>query len=242
MLLEYFRRADLSSHLKADFSLVTEADLAADALIAGGIGAAYPSDGILSEEDNTRYDDSRQHVWIVDPIDGTTNFSRGLQHWGISIARTSGGHPSLAVLFFPALDELYVAARGCGATLNGRAIAVEPPPPQGRWRVLACCSRTLRFYDVNLPVKMRVFGCATYSLVSVARGSAALAFETRPKIWDLAAASLLVEEAGGVVVPASAPAPFPLQTGIAYEQQSYPLMAAATAELAQMASDGIRPK
>ncbi|HYC56271.1 MAG TPA: inositol monophosphatase family protein [Candidatus Binatia bacterium] len=241
-LLGYFCREDLASRLKADYSLVTEADLAADALIAGAILAEHPADAILSEEDNTRHEAENEYVWIIDPIDGTTNFSHGLQYWGVSIARIRAGHPSLAVLFFPALDEMYVATRAGGAFCNGKRIVVEPPPAPGRWRVMACCSRTMRFYDVNVPMKMRVFGCATYSMVSVARGSAAVAVETRPKIWDLAAASLMVEEAGGVVAYSPGPVPFPLQTGVAYDVQSYPLIAAATADLAEMAREGIQER
>lgn len=247
LLLDHFRRDDLESQLKADYSLVTEADVAADELIAAELARAYPDDALLTEELSPRYDDAADAVWVVDPLDGTTNFAAGLQHWGVCLARVVGGYPRSAALFFPALDELYVAVEGGGATLNGKALAVRPPSSARPLGLLACCSRTPRLYHLNLPYKVRVFGSSAYGLVTVARGSAAIAFETRPKIWDLAAASLVVREAGGVFESlgeshgAAAP-PFPLRTGLAYADLSYPVLAAASSDLAAFALEHIQPR
>ncbi len=248
LLLGYFRRESLQAEFKPDNSLVTEADIAADEAVARAVGQAYPADVVLSEELSPRYDTEGDSVWVVDPLDGTTNFAAGLQHWGVCLARVVGGFPRTAVLYFPVLDELYVAVEGEGATLNGRKLRVRVPSsarPQG---ILACCSRTPRLYHLNLPYKIRVLGSSAYGLVAVARGSAALAFETRPKIWDLAAASLVVREAGGVFralehqQAEGAAAPFPLRRGLEYAQVSYPVLAAASDDLAAFALEHIEPR
>ena len=228
---------------------VTEVDRAAEQSIIETLLTAYPGHGIWAEESGREHGarDS-EFVWIIDPLDGTTNFAAGLQHWGVCLARVVGGFPRTAVLYFPVLDELYVAVEGEGATLNGRKLRVRVPSsarPQG---ILACCSRTPRLYHLNLPYKIRVLGSSAYGLVAVARGSAALAFETRPKIWDLAAASLVVREAGGVFralehqQAEGAAAPFPLRRGLEYAQVSYPVLAAASDDLAAFALEHIEPR
>lgn len=246
LLLGYFRRETLQTELKADASLVTEADVAADELVARAVGHAYEGDALLSEELSPRYDGDGDAVWVVDPLDGTTNFAAGLQHWGVCLARVVGGLPRSAVLFFPVLDELYVAVDGEGATLNGSKLHVRAPSSARPHGILACCSRTPRLYNLNLPYKVRVLGSSAYGLVAVARGSAAIAFETRPKIWDLAAASLVVREAGGVfrsLEQQHGPGePFPLRRGLEYAGRSYPVLAAASAELAAFALEHIQPR
>jgi len=248
LLLGYFRREGLQGELKPDDSLVTEADIAADEMVARAIRAEYPQDALISEELSPHYEGPADTVWVIDPIDGTANFAAGLQHWGVCLARIVGGIPQTAVLLFPALDELYVAVRGEGATINGRRAQVRPQSsakPQG---ILMCCSRTPRLYHLNLPYNIRMLGSSAYALVSVARGSAVVALEARPKIWDLAAASLVVSEAGGVFhslhqqAGAGGAAPFPLRRGLEYAQKSFPVLAAASAELAEFALDHIAPR
>src|SRR5205085_2871717 len=141
-----------------------EADVAADKLIASELGAHFPSDAILSEElapTSAGENASRSaYTWIVDPLDGTTNFSLGVQHWGVSIARSGSSGPDVGVLYFPALGEMYVSARGSGATMNGVPIHVRGAADARLVGMLACCARTPRHYHVNLPMKVRVFGSA----------------------------------------------------------------------------------
>lgn len=238
LLLGYFRRETLQGGLKADDSLVTEADIAADEMVARAVEEAYPDDALLSEELSPRYDGAAETVWVIDPIDGTANFAAGLQHWGVCLARVVGGVPQTAVLLFPALDELYVAVQGEGAMLNGKRLRIRVPQSAKTHGILMCCSRTPRMYHLHLPYNIRMLGSSAYGLVSVARGSAAIALEARPKIWDLAAASLVVVEAGGVfraLQPKHASdtaAPFPLRRGLEYSSRSFPVLAAASAELA----------
>jgi myo-inositol-1(or 4)-monophosphatase len=246
LLLRYFRDDALTSDWKEDYSIVTEADVAADHLIAGEIAKHFPGDGILSEElaptSSAAQPAARPHTWVVDPLDGTTNFSLGIQHWGVSIARCDADGPDVGVLFFPALGELYVASRGAGATLNAKPIHVRVPSSSRPLGMLASCARTPRHYHVNLPMKVRVFGSAAYTLVCVARGSAAIGIETRPKMWDLAAGWCVVEEAGGVIETMDGSAPFPLVADRAYADRSFPIRAAASPELLEQAREHIEER
>ena len=242
LLLEHFNHSDRAVRLKPDQSLVTEADLAADRLISSTLHAFTPEEVILSEELASVYPaNTAQAVWIIDPLDGTTNFSLGLQHWGISLARVMDGIPHLAVIFFPLLAELYTAQRGQGAYLNQKPIHVRPPDPQDPAPFFYCCSRKYREYQVRVPYKARILGSATYSFCMVARGLAVLSFEARPKIWDIAAAGLVVEEAGGMVETYQGDAIFPLIPGTDYSQQSYPSLAAASSAVIRKARSWIQP-
>ena len=246
LLLEYFQRTGLKTDLKADRSVVTEADLAADRLIAQAIQEQYPGEMILSEELRTSYSagetTASQCVWIVDPLDGTTNFSLGLHFWGVLVARLVAGQPETAVLYFPLVDELYTAQRGQGAFLNGTRLHVQPPDPARPHSFFACCSRTFRRYNVSIPYKTRILGSAAYTLCCVARGVAVLGFESTAKIWDIAGPWLLVSEAGGVIETLDGSQPFPLQPDRPYDHQNFPTLAAATPEVAAQARQQIQPK
>jgi myo-inositol-1(or 4)-monophosphatase len=246
LLLGYFRKADLTSDLKSDYSIVTEADVAADHLIAAAIQEHFPGDAILSEElapsSGAASLDAKPHTWVVDPLDGTTNFSLGVEHWGVSIARCDADGPDVGVLCFPALGEMYVASRGAGATLNGIAIHVRVPTASRPIGMLACCARTPRLHHVNLPLKVRVYGSAAYTLVCVARGSAAIGMETRPKLWDLAAGWCVVEEAGGVIETIDRSTPFPLVADRGYADRSFPVLAAASPDLLAQAREHIEER
>ena len=229
--LDYFHPNGIGTSLKADDSAVTEADLAADAFIRAAIQEHFPEDGLLTEEANTTFPDGKGAVWVIDPLDGTTNFSLGLHHWGVSIARLIDGQPDTAALYFPLINELYTAQRNQGAFLNGMRLFTRLPDSNNPFSFFACCSRTHRKYNVSVPYKARIFGSAAYGLVTVARGCAALAFEVTPKIWDFSASWLVTREAGGVIGVLDADSPFPLMPGVDYEGKSYPTLAAATPEL-----------
>ncbi len=124
LLVRFHASGELDARLKADYSLVTQADIESDQLIAGTIRQSFPDDLLLSEELQPDYTPtpaaSAAAVWVIDPLDGTTNFHLGLPFWGVSIARVVAGWPETAVLYFPQLGELYSAQKGQGASLNGR--------------------------------------------------------------------------------------------------------------------------
>ena len=242
LLLNYYQPKGIHADLKSDSTVVTEADLAADQLIRESIEQAYPDDGIISEEAGTIFPQGKSDVWIVDPLDGTTNFSLGIQHWGIALSRITDGYPDLGVLYFPLLDELYTAEKGGGASLNGTQLTVKVSDASQPMSFFLCCSRTFRHYDVSVRYKTRILGSAAYGLCTVARGSARLAFEVTPKVWDFSASWLITQEAGGFIAPLNGDSPFPLIPGIDYEKLSYPMLAAASQEMWEEGRQQIIPK
>jgi myo-inositol-1(or 4)-monophosphatase len=248
LLLEHFRSGNFGPSMKSDRTVVTLADLASDRLIAGAIQEQYPGDLILSEELNPSYhpNDFQKgipSVWVVDPLDGTTNFSLGLHFWGVLLARLVNGWPETSVMYFPLIDEMYVAQRGAGAFFNEKPLTIQPPSTLSPLSFFACCSRTQRNYQVSIPYKTRILGSTAYTLCTVARSIAIVGFEATPKIWDLAAPWLLVSEAGGTIesyvqdLP-----PLPLRPGIDYARQSFPILAAATPGLAERSRQQIIAK
>jgi myo-inositol-1(or 4)-monophosphatase len=230
LLKKYYNPAGLQASRKLDNSVVTEADLAADRLISQSIHEQYPQDEIISEESGSSIKSELSPIWVIDPLDGTTNFSLGLPVWGVSIARLIDGLPQLGVLFFPLINELYIASLGSGATLNHSPIHTREPDPSQPMSFFACCSRSFRNYNISIPYKPRIMGSACYSFCLVARGSALLGFEATPKIWDLAAAWLLVKEAGGTIFAFDGSSPFPVSLNVDYNVTNYPTLAASTSK------------
>jgi myo-inositol-1(or 4)-monophosphatase len=110
-------------------------------------------------------------------------------------------------------------------------LEVKLPNPSQPKSFFSCCSRAYRYYDVDIRYKTRILGSAAYGLATVARGSAILAFEVTPKIWDFSASWLITQEAGGLIAPLDGETPYPLKPGVDYESRSYPLLTAATPEL-----------
>ncbi len=213
---------------KADGSLVTQTDEQIDRLISQRIAEAYPQDAVLSEEQSTLFDPAIQRTWIVDPIDGTTNFARGIPTWGISIAVVEGLRPVAGVLSFPMLDELYTATADGGAFRNGVAITSASGEPLDDEHVFMECTRTRRIYTFALAVKSRMLGSAAYHICKVADGSALAGSEATPKVWDLAAAALVLAESGGVLKTVSGDSVFPLAPHAAdYKLQPYAVLYAA---------------
>jgi myo-inositol-1(or 4)-monophosphatase len=243
LLLDHFRVGGTDTRLKSDYTVVTEADLAADSLVTGAIREAYPQDLVLSEELHPSLPQGHTGaVWVVDPLDGTTNFSLGLPIWGVSIARVVNGMPETAATYFPLIGEIYTAHKGAGAYLNGERIRAQEPVKGKPTTYFACCGHTHRQYHVSVPYKPRILGSAAYNFCAVARGIAVLGFEATAKVWDLAAAWLLVPEAGGVIEAHHGRAAFPLTSGLDYTALAFPTLAAATAKMVAKGRDMIRLK
>ena len=242
VLQKYFKPSGIQASEKPDHTVVTEADLTADRLITSAIHEHFPQDEIISEESSHRLDNTQAPVWIIDPLDGTTNFSLGLPIWGVSIARLIDGFPQIGVLYFPLINELYITKRGSGSTLNHVPITTRAPDPNQPMSFFACCSRSFRLYNINIPYKPRIMGSGAYIFCLVARGSALLGFDAAPKIWDLAAGWLLVEEAGGRNTAHEGSLPFPISTSIDYCMTNFPTLAAANAKLSEFGQKKIRRK
>jgi myo-inositol-1(or 4)-monophosphatase len=193
------QRADFGhmvSDLKADGSLITACDRWSDRVLVEGIHRLYPGEGVLSEE-GSKVVPATPAYWVVDPLDGTTNFAAGIPYWAISLARFEGGVPVLAVLDVPPLRQRIIAFRGQGAWRNAKPLQ----PPSMHAHPAGCaslCSRSIgvlqKLPHRRFPGKIRLLGVASLNLVSVAMGQTVAALEATPKIWDLAAAWLVLTE------------------------------------------------
>jgi myo-inositol-1(or 4)-monophosphatase len=152
------------------------------------------------------------------------------------------GWPEQAVMYFPAIHELYYAQRNHGAYLNHEPLQVKPAEANRPRTFFACCSRTHRHYQVSVPYKTRILGCAAYTLCTVARSSAILGFESTASIWDLAAPWLVVCEAGGIVETLDSSQAFPLIPETDYSSRCFPILSAANLEVARRAHEQILPR
>ena len=181
---------------KADGSLITSCDRWSDATLVEGLGNLYPSDGVLSEEGQQYVPDSEAY-WVVDPLDGTTNFAAGIPYWAISIARIKAGQPVMAILDVPPLHQRIVAMRGHGVWRNGKVIQA-PFSHSSIGGCVSLCSRSIHLLRMvpkeRFPGKIRMLGVASLNMVSVGMGQTVAALEAAPKIWDLAAAWLVLME------------------------------------------------
>ena len=224
----------LDSELKDDGTLITACDRWSDATLVEGLAALYPGEGVLSEEGDRRVPSSAAY-WVVDPLDGTTNFAAGIPYWAISLARFEGGVPVLAILDVPPLRQRIVAVRGQGAWRNGKPLA----PPSRHTNPAGCaslCSRSIgvlqKLPNQRFPGKIRLLGVASLNLVSVAMGQTVAALEATPKIWDLAAAWLVLTELG-CAVRWLLQQPEQVQAGQDLSSAAFPVLAADDAATLQ---------
>lgn len=223
---EQFRHT--TARRKFDGTLVTQTDEYLDRLIANRIRALYPDHAVLSEEQTTSYDPACEFNWVVDPIDGTTNFARGLLIWGVSIGLLWRGWPVMGVLAFPLLHETYRGIRGGGAFRNDQPLEANTDTAVDTELLMTVCTRASRYYDIDLPLKARVLGSAAYHLCKVAEGTALLSLEVTPKIWDLAGVAPILHEAGALLRSPQGESIFPVrEAAVDYRQLSMPALAAA---------------
>ncbi len=195
---------------KAFNDLVSAADRAAEEAILDAIRSRFPGHRILSEEDGASgRGDPDSPIWIVDPLDGTTNYVHGIAQFAVSIAVARSGRVELAVVLDPAKGDLFRAARGAGATWNGQPCQVSRREGlRGALLATGFPFRAHQLLDVYLDIFRDVFlrakavrrpGAASLDLAYTACGLFDGFFEFRLSPWDVAAGSLLVEEAGGAV-------------------------------------------
>ena len=220
-------RGDSRTTKSSATDLVTEADRATEQVIRDALVEARPGDAFLGEEsvsDWSGVSDGENHstntdtdrvVWVVDPIDGTTNYVYGQPDWAVSVAATRNGQSLVGVVVAPDLDLEYVATLGGGATRNGRTLVVADPPPLDRALIATGFG-----YDPGrrgrqgavaaelLPLvrDLRRRGAAALDFCYVADGSVDAYYETGPHWWDFAAGSLVATEAGAGLVAQPLPA------------------------------------
>ena len=199
----------LQVSLKGPRNFVTAADRRAEEIVREELAKARPDYGFLGEEGGTREGSDKTHRWIVDPLDGTTNFLHGIPHFAVSIALERSGTIVAGLVYNPANDDLFVAERGKGAFLNDQRLRVA-----GRQRlseaVVACGLPHYGRGDLALGrseiaaaqqafAGLRRYGAAALDLAWVAAGRFDAYWERDLSPWDMAAGIILVREAGGFV-------------------------------------------
>jgi histidinol-phosphatase len=198
-----FRGDSLEIRRKADLSVVTQADTSIEAMVREQVASAFPDDHVLGEEEGG--DASRDgRVWIVDPIDATANYARGIPIWATLIALQIDGGLVMGLAHAPAIGERYQAVRGGGASMNGTPIRVSKIGAIEDAQILFAGVESWRSYPDGQRVievmgesaRTRGFG-DFWGHVLVARGAAEVMLETDLNLWDYAALQVIVEEAGG---------------------------------------------
>ena len=195
-------------------NIVTSSDIAVQEYLCQQLGALLPESGFICEEEDI-HDVSHEYLWIIDPIDGTANYSRGIRECAICVGLWHSGRMELASVYLPRTDELFTAERGKGALLKHprtgvatQQIHVSDRPfanaimctalPVYHKEYAGVCAEIIReaFLQCN---DIRRFGAAAPELCYLAMGRCELYFEYLLSPWDFAAASLILEEAGGVL-------------------------------------------
>ena len=206
LLLQSFGKVQATRVKEGQSSVVTDADLASEQHILRLIRARFPDDNIVAEETGVQ-DRGSDRTWVVDPLDGTSNFAAGLPWFGVMVSVLERGAPLLAAMYLPVEDRLYLATRGEGATRNGETVRVTA---ETRWSHLLCAYGLDASPD---PERVRKQGLLLGGLVQLARnvratnslvdfactidGRLGACVNLNTKIWDIAAPALLFPEAGG---------------------------------------------
>jgi myo-inositol-1(or 4)-monophosphatase len=200
---------NLQVSLKGPANFVSAADKRAEEMLYSDLSKARPGYGFIGEEGGTREGADKTHTWIVDPLDGTTNFLHGIPQFAISIGLQREGTMIAGVIYNPATDDLFIAERGKGAFLNDTRLRVAARK-QLHDCVIACGLPHIGRGDLPLSREemaalqprvagLRRFGAASLDLAYVAAGRLDGYWERNLKSWDIAAGMIMVREAGGVV-------------------------------------------
>ncbi|MGB8702605.1 MAG: inositol monophosphatase family protein [Thermosynechococcaceae cyanobacterium] len=222
---------------KQDGSLVTHSDQWADQTLREAIATQFPDHGVLSEEVEHIFPASNW-CWVIDPIDGTTNFAQGIPLWAISLGLLYRGTPVFGFVYLPTLNQRFYGFWNApdqdnGVFLNDRPIQVRLDAP-GPNQFFSFCARSIKHYRHPFPCKIRMLGVASYNLLTVAAGITLGAIEATPKIWDIAGVWPILHAAGATWVALEGAATFPLSVGKDYGQQSFPTLVTSQADWADL--------
>ncbi|MDB9527801.1 inositol monophosphatase family protein [Oscillatoria sp. CS-180] len=236
-LLEAFGKVQAEE--KSDGSLVTEFDKWADERLRTAIHEAFPDHGVLSEETVHEFPD-KEWCWVIDPIDGTTNFTQGIPIWAVSLGLLYQGTPVFGHIYVPPLGHHFQGYWSNntdlnvtnGAFLNGQSIRVRLNNP-GKNEFFSLCSRSNNVLKQPFPCKVRMLGAATYNLLIVAAGYAVGAVEATPKVWDIAGIWPILHAAGAIWTPLDNQPPFPLEIGKNYRDHPFPTLITNRADIVE---------
>jgi myo-inositol-1(or 4)-monophosphatase len=197
----------LNYKMKGERDIQAEADLESEKLIKTKIKSVFPDHAILAEESGEEGEGS-EYLWVIDPLDGTINYSRGIEEYAVSIALCKNDEIILGVIFQPALDRMLVAEKGKGAYLNDKPITLS-----GEIDLTNCLAATdttsnlaARRYNFEILATVadavrhvRIFGSSSLHLARIAQGQIDFYYKAHCNYWDVAAGVLILQEVGGVV-------------------------------------------
>lgn len=245
----------VQARTKGDGSLVTQTDEWSDRQLRDALSQALPDHGLLSEETSHTLPND-DWCWVIDPLDGTTNFARGIPLWGISLGLLYKGVPVFGYVEIPPLRQAFYGywpgdraeLAGCPATAhwidlaetNGQAETIhsndEALSPS---HCFSFCTRSIHVLNQAerpkkpFPCKIRMLGVATYNLLTVGLGSTMGGAEATPKIWDIAATWPIVQAAGAQWHFLDGSPTFPLKAGEDYKATNFPCLVVARPELTE---------
>ncbi len=187
--------------------IVTSADIGVQNYLFDNLKSLIPSAGFLCEEKDIS-DIENEYTWVIDPIDGTTNFSRGIGECAVSVALCHNKIPVIGVVYNPFRDHMFTAIKGGGAKLNGKPIHVSDRPFEKSLLCTAMCVYNKKYAPICFDIikeaygrsnDIRRIGTCALELCYIAAGMCELYFEMRVFTWDFMAGYLILEEAGGVL-------------------------------------------
>jgi len=184
----------LQVSIKGPTDFVSNADLKAEKIIIEELKKARPYYSIISEEDGSEINKDKNNTWIIDPIDGTTNFLHGVPHFSISIALRSGDEIISGLIYDPIKDEMFYAEKDNGSFFNNQRIRVSK-----KRELNSCLFATggVSKNDIDLPI--RKSGSAALDMAYVAAGRYDGFFQNNLNLWDIAAGIIIIKEAGGMI-------------------------------------------
>ena len=185
---------NLQVSTKGPTDFVSNADLYAEKIIINELSKLKKNYSILSEEVGFIKNKDEKNIWIIDPIDGTSNFLHGIPHFAISIALESHGEIICGLIFDPIKNEMFYAEKNNGSFLNNKRIRVSKKKD-----IKACLFATNGSKYKNIDVTTRKTGCAALDMAYVAAGRFDGYFQENLNLWDVAAGIILVKEAGGIL-------------------------------------------
>lgn len=197
------RDAGLQIEVKGRQDFVSQADIYVEAELKQWLGERFPTDGFLGEESGLITGESG--IWVLDPVDGTTNFIRGMDYWCISLAYVKQNRIELGIIYAPDRNEFFFARRDAGAFLNGQRLALHEPEHDSVIMGIGRSSRAsvARYAQtienlLNEGMEYRRFGAGALMLAHVASGQVHAYYEEHINSWDVLAGLLLITEAGGI--------------------------------------------
>jgi myo-inositol-1(or 4)-monophosphatase len=232
--------AKIPATRKRDGTLVTQADQWTDQQLRDRIAQQFPSHGVLTEETEHIFP-ANEWCWIIDPIDGTTNFTRGIPIWGISLGLLYRGTPVFGFVYFPMFDQAFWGywygnsglTGPTGAFCNGDRIQTSTDEPSLN-HLFTLCARSTEILAKPFPCKFRLLGVASYNILLVASGAALGGVEKTPKIWDIAGVWPIVQAAGGDFISLGKDPIFPLTVGDNYDDRPFPCLTVSRSELVSL--------